>query len=51
MFLSRAAEDIVVSNVTCVEDFSSVQKATTTATSAASGKCAPFVLKKKCLSD
>ena len=51
MLLSRTAEEKVVSDVTCVEDFSSVQKATTTATKAATGTCVQFVLKKKCLSD
>jgi len=51
MLLSRTAEEKVVSCVNFAEDISSVQKATTTATKTAAGTCAPFVLKKKCLSD
>jgi len=55
MLLSRTAEEkVVVSFVTCVEDIYNVQKATTTVPTRIAtsyGTCAPFVLKKKRLSD
>jgi hypothetical protein len=53
MLLSRTAEEkVVVSIVTCVEDIFNVQKATITApTRTATGTYAPFVLRKKRLSD
>jgi len=51
MLLSRTAEETLVSDVTCVEDSFSVQKVTITAARAATGMCAPFVLRKRFLSD
>ena len=51
MLLSRTAEETLVSDVTCVENSFSAQRATIIAERAAIGMCVPFVLRKRFLSD